>query len=127
VLKRIGAILAGFVAWWGVVGLATLLVRAVWPAYAAAEPLRAYTLDMLLTRLTTGMVATLVAGAVVAWLSKRELKAVLWFGGVLLLLSAVHHYRIWDQYPVWYHLVYLAYLVPLTVLGARLVRSQTPE
>ncbi len=121
-VRRIGAIVAGFVAWWGVVGIATLLARATWPAYALAEPSRAYTFEMLLTRLATGMLATLAAGAVVAWLTRSERKAVYWLGAVLLLLSVGDHYRVWVQYPVWYHLFYLSYLVPLALLGGRLVK-----
>jgi hypothetical protein len=39
-------------------------LRSVWPAYALAEPDKAYTLGMLLSRLTVGVVCTLAAGAV---------------------------------------------------------------
>jgi hypothetical protein len=49
-------------------------------------------------------------------------QAVLMFGILLLLISTAEHIRIWEQYPVWYHLFYLAYLMPLTVLGGRLIK-----
>jgi hypothetical protein len=36
------------------------------------------------------------------------------------MISLVDHYYVWDQYPIWYHLVYLGYLLPLTLLGGQL-------
>ena len=41
-------------------------------------------------------------------------------GGVLTALFIPVHYRLWDNFPLWYHLLFLASLFPLTVLGALL-------
>ena len=41
-----------------------------------------------------------------------------------LLYSIVDHYIVWDQFPVWYHLLYLAYIAPLALLGAKLVKHK---
>jgi hypothetical protein len=111
------AVVAGWAAWLLVAAFAGLLAKGFWPGYAAAAEGHRFTLAMLLVRLGVGAVATLVAGAVAAWFAGGRWRAVLLTGGGLLLLSLVRHYQIWDQYPVWYHIVYLGYLLPLTVLG----------
>jgi hypothetical protein len=51
----------------------------------------------------------------------------LWIGGLFLALSTpIHLFRVWDDYPVWYHLLYLTYIVPLAWLGGRLVVTDSP-
>ena len=120
--RPLGAIVAGFIVWSMVAGFAALAARHGWPAYAAVEKERAYSLWMYLARLAAGMAATLAGGATAAWVDRRSKQTAFMFGALLLLISVVHHIRIWDQYPVWYHLFYLAYIVPLALLGAKLFR-----
>lgn len=115
------ALVAGVVAWKAVAELATLAGRLVWPAYAAVETQRVFTLDMFLTRLAVGALATLVFGAVVAWVARGERRIIYLIVAVWLLYSVVDHYTVWDQFPVWYHLLYLAYIVPLALFGGKLV------
>jgi hypothetical protein len=31
------------------------------------------------------------------------------------------HIQLWDKFPIWYHLFFLVSLVPLSILGGRLV------
>jgi hypothetical protein len=104
------------------------LLRVIWPDYALAEPEKAYTLTMLFVRLviftamiaTTAGVATLVAGdRRVAWIA----------GGLILVLSLPPHLYpgyVWDDYPAWYHLVYLLSILPIAVYSGRLVRRALP-
>jgi hypothetical protein len=123
--RKIGAILAGLLVF-AVVALAFwFAAHTGWPAYAEVEKQRAFTLDMQITRLAVGMLATLAAGAAASCLDHGVKQTVLLTGMVLLLISVVDHIYIWDQYPVWYHLVYLAYLVPLTLLGGHLARTMS--
>ena len=122
-LRRIGAVLAGFAAFALVASGAVLMARAGWLAYAEAEPARAYSLTMLLVRLAAGASATFVGGWVAAKVDRGAGQATLLFGALLLAISVVWHIRIWDQYPVWYHLVWFACIVPSAVLGGKLVRK----
>jgi hypothetical protein len=120
VARRIGTILAGLFAFEAVVLVCMFAARAYWPAYVEAEPSRAYSLGMLLVRLSAGALATLAAGAVAARVEQGARQAALLLGAILLLISVVWHVRIWDQYPVWYHLCWLASIVPLAVLGGKM-------
>ena len=45
--------------------------------------------------------------------------------GLLLLVAFIpEHIRLWDKFPVWYHLMFLVSLVPLTYIGGAIGRGQ---
>jgi len=45
--------------------------------------------------------------------------------GLLLLVAFIpEHIRLWDKFPVWYHLMFLVSLVPLTYIGGTLGSPQ---
>ncbi len=121
------ALIAGVVTWEAVVLLATFAGRLIWPAYAVVEKQREFALDMLLTRLAVGAVATLAFGAVVAWVAPGDKRTIQFTFALGLLFSLVDHYFVWDQFPVWYHLAYFAYLVPLAMLGGQLVHTRRTD
>lgn len=124
-IRSIGALLAGALAWKAVATLATLLGRVIWPAYAAVEVQRVFTLDMLMIRLAVGAVATLAFGAVAAWVARGEQKAISLIIAAWLAYSVIDHVTVWSDFPVWYHLAYLAYVVPLAWLGSRLTTRRS--
>ena len=103
---------------------ATMLARTLWPAYAVAEPSRTYSLTMLVLRLLVGALCTVGAAFVATRIARDRGTVAWWLGGLFLAVSAPHHMlQVWAAYPVWYHVIYLAYLVPLAGLtgqrGAR--------
>jgi hypothetical protein len=118
--RTIGALLAGAITWEAVVILATLMGRLAWPAYAAVEVQRVFTMEMLLTRLVVGALATVAFGIVVSWVTKGELKSLRIVIIAWLLFSVVDHIIVWEQFPIWYHVLYLGYIVPLALLGGKI-------
>ena len=125
-MRTIGHVVAGLACFAVVSGLLSLLVAHTWPAYAAAYPHRAYSLPMLIARLAAGVVATFCAAGLTAALAQHRQQAALWLGIALLAISLPWHARIWDQYPVWYHLFWFACLMPSALLGERLFRKTKP-
>jgi hypothetical protein len=121
IIRAIAALAGGVLAWKAVAELATLLGRLVWPAYAAVETQRVFTLDMYLSRLTVGALATIIFGAVVGWIARGERRTINLIIAAWLIYSVIDHYIVWDEFPVWYHILYLAYITPLALLGAKLV------
>jgi hypothetical protein len=117
--KALG-IVAGLATWVIVVTLAGVIMRTAWPAYTAVADAMAFTLPMMLARLTVGAVATLMAGWVVAAITRGSVIAAFLTGLVLLLAFVPEHITIWEKFPVWYHLTFLLSLVPLTCFGGRL-------
>ena len=121
-MRWIAAIVGGFVAWWAVATVGNFAVRALIPGYADVERAMNFTLDMQVARLVTGALASLVAGWVAARIARGSRRAVWGLVTALLALFIPVHYGLWDRFPLWYHLVFLASLVVATLAGAALVR-----
>ena len=120
-MKRgIAGVLAGLVVWFVVATAINLALRLSWADYAMAEKPMTFTLGMQVARLVTGAVASLCAGFVAAWIAKGSATPVRLLAALLLLLFLPVHYGLWNRFPLWYHVVFLASLVPLTLLGAGL-------
>ena len=120
ILRTIGAVIAALITWFFVATVVNLALRAWWPHYHEAEIAFNFTLAMKFARLVLGAISTLGAGFVAAWIDKGRMRAAVLTGIVLLGLFIPGHYRIWDKFPVWYHLTFLVSLLPLTLLGAAL-------
>ena len=124
---RLGAALVAGCATASAIALtAAFLARNLWPEYAAAEPQKAYTLVMLVSRLTVGAFCAASAGCVTTIIARDNGKAAWWLGGLFLAISLpIHLYRVWAGYPLWYHILYLSYLVPLAGLTGRAISSRS--
>ena len=128
VLRFVAALALGWATSWAILNGGFSLLRALWLDYALADPDKAFTLTMLFVRLViftamiaaTAGVATLVAGD----------KRVPWIaGGLILALSLPPHLYpgyVWDDYPAWYHIVYLLSILPIAVFTGGLVRHLFP-
>jgi hypothetical protein len=123
-LRLIASLVAGCVIAIAVASAGFALLRSVWPEYAAAEPEKAYTLAMLFARLTVGAVCTGAAACVTTLIAGDDGRSAWWLGALFVVVSLpAHLYYVWDDYPVWYHFLYLGYLVPIAVSSARIFRS----
>ena len=130
VVRLIVALLGGCAAAVTIAIAATLAARLMWPDYADAEPAKTYTLIMLIVRLVVGVCCVMGGAGVTATIARNDREAGWWLGGLFLALSLPEHlYRVWADYPPWYHILYLAYLVPLAGLTGRWVngRAQRSE
>jgi hypothetical protein len=104
------------------------LMHTLWPAYAQAEPTKAYTLPMYVARLGLGVLGTAGAAWVTTRVARDTGRAAWWLGGLFLAVSLPDHlYRVWDDYPAWYHFIYLAYLMPVSALTPRLFWGRRPH
>lgn len=76
----------------------------------------------LLGYIAYSVVLSLLAGYVTAAVAggADAMTPVWWLAGVQLLLGIFFEVSAWSMTPVWYHLVFLALLVPSIVLGGRL-------
>ena len=120
--KMIAGIVAGLIAWIIVATIGNLIFRVAWPGYAEAEISMMFTLAMMVARLLLGALSSLCAGFVVAWITKRNGTGAKVLGIVVTAMFFPVHYVLWDKFPIWYHVIFLASLFPLTLLGAKLSR-----
>ncbi len=122
-LRVAGGAIAGVIAWFVIVTVLNLPLRYGWHDYAAVEKAMTFTLPMMVARLSISGISSIASGAVAAWIEKGK-RAPLVAGAILLLLFVPVHYFIWDKFPVWYHLTFLASLPLLSWLGGALVRRR---
>jgi hypothetical protein len=113
----------GVVAWGVLVTVLNLGLRHGWSDYAAVEKAMAFTLPMMIARLSESGVSSLVSGAVASTISRERFKAALGAGVILLALFAPFHASIWTKFPIWYHLIFLISLPVLSVIGGRFART----
>jgi hypothetical protein len=127
--RSILAFLAGLITWAVVATLLNFALRASLDSYHAAERslitahVMAFTLPMMLGRLTLAALADLAAGWVVGRLAPAGLRVAAVLGTLILLLFLPSHVQLFSLFPLWYHLSFLVPLVPLVMLGARLARG----
>lgn len=125
-VRLIVGVVGGLIAWFVVATIVNLLFRAAWPGYAAVESSMAFDLAMLFGRLIfLGALSSLCGGAVAAWIAKGDRRATIALGVLLTLMFIPVHYRVWSNFPIWYHLAFLVSLLPLTLLGGRLLRRES--
>lgn len=123
-LRVVLAIIAGFVVWFAVATVGNMAIRWLFPGYVEVERAMNFSLGMLVARLLLGAVASLAAGAACVVIGPSTRVAVYLFSPLLLAMFVPVHVNLWSKFPVWYHIVFLGSLIPLVVLGARLLRSQ---
>lgn len=123
--RSILAFIAGLAAWVLVASLLNRGLRLALRGYAAAEPEMTFTHGMMAARLVLGALASLAAGAATRAVAPSSRRVVWVLGAVLLAAFIPMHVRLWANFPVWYHLVFLGTLVPLVALGATLIRNRS--
>ena len=122
--RQIGGTIVGIVAWIALVTVLNVILRRLWPDYAAVEKAMTFTVPMMIARLSESGIASILGGAIAAVLGRDRLKPPLAAGIVLLLFFIPVHYMLWHRFPVWYHLTFLSSLVILSVVGGRLARGK---
>jgi len=114
-------VIVGLIVWVACATGLDIVLRFTLPGYAAAEPQLQFTLPMMIARLALpGAVPSVCAGFATAWAGRGDRRPVIAVAVILLLMFIPAHYRLWSQFPIWYHLTFLGSLVLLTLLGARL-------
>jgi hypothetical protein len=120
-VRKVMAIAAGLAVWFFVLLIASPIIRALWPDYVRVAAEMNFTLAMKLLRLAVGAVATVAAGWTTAVVARSSAIAIA-TGAALLVIFIPEHISLWNKFPLWYHLTFLLSLVPLCVLGSRLLR-----
>jgi ABC-type multidrug transport system permease subunit len=111
-------VLCGLIAYSITGSIGLFLLLNCWPAYAIASKDKSYTFEMLLLRLLAGLLAAVLAGISVARIANNREKSA-WLAGIIVLAVAsyIHFFRVWADYPRWYHMAYLLPVVPVISLS----------
>ncbi len=79
---------------------------------------------ILLLNIVRALLISIAAGFVAALIARESRRAALILGILLLLFGIMVQVIAWRYLPVWYHLVFLALLIPATVLGGKLHKAE---
>ena len=127
-------VIAGFFAWAiGWVGSEKIL-SAIWPESYGAHQLAfeaavanggQFTADttMLLTHIVVGSIVSVMAGSLAALIAGGNSRAPLVLGLLLLAVGLLKAVMSWPYVPIWYHVIFTAILLPMTIIGGKLITT----
>lgn len=130
-LKIVLGVIAGFVAWsvlW--IGSDQVLIMASPSWYGIhqdnfqlamenQDPFKADT-TILVMNLVRAVIISIMAGFLAAFIAGENRRTPLILGILLFAFGLMVEIVAWNYLPIWYHVVFLALLIPFTVLGGKL-------
>lgn len=126
-------VIAGFFSWLIVWFGSEKILSAIWPAFgvhqrAFEEAIKnggQFTADTsaLLTHIVLGAIASVMAGSLAALVARENARAPLVVGCLLLALGLLKAVMSWPYVPIWYHLVFTAILLPMAIIGGKLIST----
>jgi hypothetical protein len=132
-LRIILGVIAGFIAWLIVwIGIEKIL-SAAWPAFGVHQ--RAFeeviknggefapNSSMLLTHIVVGSIVSVIAGGLAALAAGENSRAPLIVGILLLAMGIAKAVMSWQYVPIWYHVIFTAILLPMAIVGGKLITS----
>lgn len=134
-LRIILGVIGGFVGWGVVWFVSEKALSAIWPAFgvhqkAFEEAIKnggQFTADttMLLTHIVVGSIVSVIAGSLSALIAGENSRAPLFVGILLLLMGGAKAVMSWQHVPIWYHIIFTAMLLPLAIIGGKLINTTT--
>jgi hypothetical protein len=126
VLGVIAGFFAWVIAWFG----GEKILSSIWPQFganqagfqAAIENGIQFTADttMLLTHIVLGSIVSVISGFLAAMIAGGNKRAPLALGFLLLAFGLLKAAMSWPYAPIWYHLIFTALLLPMTIVGGKL-------
>lgn len=132
-LRIIVGVITGFFAWAILWFGGEAILSAVWPEFgthqaafqAAIENGGEFTTisTMLFTHIVLGAIVSVVVGLLAALISGENKLAPLFLGFLLLAFGLLKAVMSWQYVPIWYHVIFTAMLLPMTIIGGRLRKT----
>ena len=124
-------VIAGFFAWAIVWVGSEKILSAIWPEgygahqrafEAAVKEGGEFTADttMLLTHIVLGSIVSVLSGFLAALIAGENKRTPLVLGFLLVALGLLKVLLSWPYVPIWYHVIFTALLIPMTMVGGKL-------
>ena len=124
-------VIAGFFAWSVVWVGSEKILSAIWPEWYGAHQLAfeaavanggQFTADttLLLMHLVLGSIVSVMSGFLAALIAGESKRAPLILGFLLLAVGLLKAVMSWAYVPIWYHVIFTAILIPMTIIGGKL-------
>ncbi len=121
--RIIGGVVVGFIVW-SIIWMGSHEILAlVSDRYAAAVIEGQFTTGDLIIALFRSALASVVAGWAAVMIAGEFSKTAVALGVLLLVVGILVQISSWSMFPVWYHLVFLVSLIPVTIAGGRIARK----
>lgn len=119
-VRMIIGVLAGMALWGVLWNSGTALAQRAFPGQLSDVETITH-VGLLIAYIAYSVVLSALAGFVTAASAgPRAVPAVYVLAGIHQILGIMAQVSYWDLMPIWYHLVFLALVIPATVLGGRL-------
>ena len=129
-VRIIFGVIAGFFAW-AIVWLGSeKVLSTIWPAFgahqvafqAAVEHGSQFTADatFLLIHIVLASIVSVMSGFLAALIAGENKRAPLVLGFLLVAFGLLKVVMSWPYVPIWYHVIFTAVLIPMTIIGGRL-------
>ncbi len=132
-IRIVLGVIAGFFSWIIVWFGSEKALSAIWPAFgvhqkAFEEAIKnggQFTADstMLLTHIVVGSIVSVMAGALAALVAGENSQAPLIVGILLLSMGIAKAVMSWQYVPIWYHVIFMAILLPMAIVGGKLINA----
>jgi hypothetical protein len=107
------------ITWFLIANVGDLVMRVAWRGYSEVEVAKTFTLGMLIARLFVGAISSFCAGFVAAWVTNRSILSIKSLAALLLVMF-LPVITLWEHFPPWYHVIFLASLPAMTLVGGLL-------
>lgn len=87
-------------------------------AAANGQPYKSETL-MTLMALSLSVICSFIAGFTTALIARENVKSTLILGILLFIVGLLVSISFWNYFPLWYHILFLSLLIPVTILGGK--------
>ena len=133
-LRIVLGIISGFISWMIAWVGSEKILSAIWPEgfgvhqRAFEEAVKnggQFTADttMLLTHIVLGSIVSVMSGSLAALIAGENTRAPLVLGFVLLALGILKAVMSWPHVPIWYHVIFTAILLPMAIMGGKLITT----
>ena len=132
-LRVVLGVIGGFFAWLIVWVGSEKVIAAIWPGFgihqrAFEEVIKnggQFTADttMLLTHIVIGSIVSVMAGTLAALIAGENTRAPLVVGFLLLAMGVLKAVMSWPYVPIWYHVIFTAMLLPMAIIGGKLITT----
>lgn len=126
-------VIGGFIGWMVVWIVSEKVISAAWPAFGVhqrsfEEAIKnggQFTAEtpMLVTHIVLGSIVSIIAGVLAALIARENTWAPLIAGCLLLAMGIAKAIMSWQYVPIWYHVIFTAMLLPMAILGGRLIAT----
>jgi hypothetical protein len=124
-------VIAGFFAWAIVWVGSEKILSAIWPEWfgahqrafeAAVDHGGQFTADttFLLMHIVLGSIVSVMSGFLAALIASENKRTPLILGFLLVAFGLLKVVLSWAYVPIWYHVIFTAILIPMTIMGGKL-------